>query len=75
MNIGVGNMASANELLGFLHGFYGLGATVAPLVATAMVTADLPWYSFYYIMVNLPLLFSDTSTDHPTRSLSQQANS
>ncbi|KAK8006141.1 MFS transporter [Apiospora marii] len=36
-NAWIGNMASANELLGFLHGSYGLGATVGPLVSTAML--------------------------------------
>ncbi|KIH95007.1 hypothetical protein SPBR_03669 [Sporothrix brasiliensis 5110] len=53
-NAWVGNMENANELLGFLHGAYGLGATIAPLIATAMVTkANLPWYTFYYLMVGL----------------------
>ncbi|ERS95010.1 MFS transporter [Sporothrix schenckii 1099-18] len=53
-NAWVGNMENANELLGFLHGAYGLGATISPLIATAMVTkASLPWYTFYYLMVGL----------------------
>ncbi len=40
----IGNMENANELLGFLHGAYGLGATIGPHVATAMVTqAGLQW--------------------------------
>lgn len=53
-NAWVGNMQNANELLGILHGMYGLGATIAPLVATAMVTkAGLEWYAFYYIMIGL----------------------
>jgi fucose permease len=51
-NAWIGNMENANELLGFLHGCYGLGATISPLVATAMVTkGNLPWYTFYYLMV------------------------
>ena len=51
-NAWIGNMHSANELLGILHGVYGLGATIGPLVATAMVTrAGLQWYVFYYLMV------------------------
>lgn len=46
-------MAHANEMLGFLHGFYGVGATIAPLIATTMVTkAELPWYYWYYAMVS-----------------------
>lgn len=49
-------MENANELLGFLHGCYGLGATISPLIATSMVTkAHLPWYTFYYLMVIAPL--------------------
>ncbi|KAF6838646.1 major facilitator superfamily transporter [Colletotrichum musicola] len=53
-NAWIGNMQNSNELLGFLHGAYGLGATVGPLIASAMVTkADLPWYTFYYVMTAL----------------------
>lgn len=56
-NAWIGVMANANEVLGFLHGCYGLGATIAPLVATAMITkAGLPWYSWYYCMVGFAFL-------------------
>lgn len=49
----VGNMANADEILGFLHGFYGVGAVLGPLAATSLITsADCPWYYFYYIMVS-----------------------
>ena len=52
-NAWIGNMEHSNELLGFLHGAYGLGATISPLIATAMVTkGNLPWYTFYYLMVS-----------------------
>ncbi|KAF2145802.1 uncharacterized protein K452DRAFT_125748 [Aplosporella prunicola CBS 121167] len=51
-NAWIGNMASANELLGFLHGLYSVGATLSPIVATTMITkAGLPWYAFYYVMI------------------------
>lgn len=51
-NAWIGNMENANELLGLLHGAYGLGATISPLIATAMVTkGNLQWYCFYYLMV------------------------
>jgi fucose permease len=51
-NAWIGNMANANEVLGFLHGFYGLGATLSPLIATSMIAgAGLSWYYFYYVMV------------------------
>ncbi|KAL2160303.1 hypothetical protein VTH06DRAFT_1476 [Thermothelomyces fergusii] len=53
-NAWVGNMHRANELLGVLHGAYGLGATIGPLIATAMVTkGGLPWHYFYYVMIGL----------------------
>ncbi|KAK0390088.1 hypothetical protein NLU13_3661 [Sarocladium strictum] len=53
-NAYVGNMRNANELLGLLHGAYGLGATIAPLVATSLVTrAGLPWWTFFYLMLGL----------------------
>ena len=51
-NAWIGNLANPNEILGFLHGFYGAGAVVSPLVATALITrAQTGWYSFYYIMI------------------------
>jgi len=63
-NAWIGNMHQANELLGILHGAYGLGATISPLVATAMVTkGNLPWYTFFYLMIGLDgsALFLTTS--------------
>jgi fucose permease len=52
-NAWVGNMANNNEVLGFLHAFYGLGATISPLIATTMITkGNLQWYTYYYIMVS-----------------------
>jgi fucose permease len=56
-NAWIGNMQSANEILGFLHGAYGLGATIGPLVATAMVTrGGLQWHAFYYLMIGLSVV-------------------
>ncbi|KAI0444222.1 putative MFS transporter [Xylaria telfairii] len=53
-NAFIGNLDRANELLGFLHGLYGLGAVISPLIATSMITkAGLPWYAFYYLMIGL----------------------
>jgi fucose permease len=58
-NAWVGNMADANQVLGLLHGFYGAGAVLAPLVATALVTkVGVGWWYFYYIMVAPILLFT-----------------
>lgn len=52
-NAWIGNMANANELLGLLHGVYGVGAVLSPLIATSMIArANLPWYFYYYVMVS-----------------------
>ncbi|KAK4941769.1 hypothetical protein LTR10_018373 [Elasticomyces elasticus] len=51
-NAWIGDMANANEVLGFLHGFYGLGGALSPLIATTVVTKrHWHWYEFYYLMV------------------------
>lgn len=62
-NAWIGNMANPNEVLGFLHAFYGVGAVLAPLIATTMVTRGdkLPWYTFYYVMVGMAVLELGTS--------------
>jgi hypothetical protein len=56
-NAWIGNMANPNEVLGFLHAFYGLGAVLAPLIATTMITkGHLPWYTFYYVMISMAFI-------------------
>lgn len=58
-NAWVGNLQDANELLGILHGAYGVGATIAPLIATAMVTkgtTPLYWFTYYYVMIAVSAL-------------------
>ncbi|KAH6968935.1 major facilitator superfamily domain-containing protein [Fusarium avenaceum] len=53
-NAWVGNLDRANETLGFLHAFYGVGGVISPLIATNMIAkASLPWYTFYYVMIGL----------------------
>ncbi|KAI6714917.1 major facilitator superfamily transporter [Diplocarpon mali] len=62
LNAWIGNMESANEMLGLLHGAYGLGAVISPIVATAMVAkAGLQWYTFFYVMVGGPITKANTS--------------
>lgn len=51
-NSWIGKLANANELLGLLHGLYGLGATLSPLLATVIATRKGGhWYQFFYFMV------------------------
>ncbi|KAJ5167921.1 uncharacterized protein N7482_003515 [Penicillium canariense] len=50
-NVWISHMADSHEVLGCFHGFYGVGATVSPLVATSLITkAGWEWYSFYYLL-------------------------
>ncbi|KAL8841616.1 MAG: hypothetical protein Q9170_000830 [Blastenia crenularia] len=56
-NAWIGNLAHTNQLLGLLHGFYGLGATISPLISTSMITkANLGWWTFFYLMTALAAL-------------------
>lgn len=49
----LGSMGNGHQLLGFLHGFFGLGAVSSPLVASLMYEkAGLPWYYFHWFMVS-----------------------
>ncbi|KAK9446824.1 major facilitator superfamily domain-containing protein [Limtongia smithiae] len=52
-NVYISNLRNENELLGLMHGFYGLGAVTSPLVATAMVTAGMRWNYYYIILFGL----------------------
>ncbi|KAF4465634.1 tetracycline resistance [Fusarium albosuccineum] len=62
-NAWVGNLDRANETLGFLHAFYGIGGTISPLIATNMIArAHLPWYNFYYVMIGLSVIELATCT-------------
>lgn len=47
-----GNMVGANKVQGSLQAFYSLGATVAPLAVTSMISSGLSWYVWYYVMVS-----------------------
>lgn len=49
-NTWVGNMHQANELLGILHGSFGLGATVAPLIVSTLVAKlHLEWHTYFCV--------------------------
>ncbi|XWW98991.1 hypothetical protein V2A60_006995 [Cordyceps javanica] len=53
-NAWLGNLDKSSELLGFLHAFYGVGGVISPFISTAMITkGNLPWYTFYYLMIGI----------------------
>lgn len=52
-NAWIGNMKNATETLGVLHGIFGVGAVLAPTIATLMlIQANLSWYTYYYVLVS-----------------------
>lgn len=70
------NLANATSVLGFLHGTYGIGGTVGPLIATTIVSRGHGWSVFYYIALGLACLngfaayftFHSYELDNPTSS-------
>ncbi|KAL4887680.1 MFS general substrate transporter [Aspergillus karnatakaensis] len=53
-NAYLGNMQNSGEILGLLHGLYGVGAVISPLIATNLITrAHVGWYTFYYFMIGI----------------------
>ncbi|TPX14051.1 uncharacterized protein E0L32_000445 [Thyridium curvatum] len=56
-NTFAGGLTNGTTMLGFVHGSYGLGGTVGPLIATALVTqARVPWSRYYLITLGLTVL-------------------
>jgi fucose permease len=56
-NAWVGNLRSTNELLGLIHGAYGFGGIIAPLLASAMITKlGLQWYTYFYVVIGLAIV-------------------
>jgi len=49
----VGSLHHAGGFLGLLQGCFGIGSTIAPLIANAVVRRGIPYYQFYYIPVSL----------------------
>lgn len=51
-NSWVGGLQNPNELLGLLHGFYGAGATIMPIVASVLLSKrNWQWFEIYYPFV------------------------
>ncbi|CAG8941375.1 unnamed protein product [Penicillium salamii] len=49
-NAWIGAMGNSNELLGIMHGLYGVGAVISPLLVTLMSKSNVPWFRFYNFM-------------------------
>lgn len=55
-NVFLSRLDKLSKYLSFCHASYGIGATVSPLMATAMVTSGIPWNYFYLIVLFLMAL-------------------
>ncbi len=54
-NVFIVNLANGTVILGAMHGFYGIGGVVSPLMATAMVSHGIRWSYYYFIPLSLAL--------------------
>ena len=55
-NVFTANLHNSTKMLGAMHGSYGVGGTIGPLMATAMVTSGhLLWSRFYLLTLSVTL--------------------
>lgn len=56
-NIFCGSLRNGTLMLGFLHGFYGVGGTTGPLIATTMVNVGgLAWGRYYAVILGVSVV-------------------
>lgn len=55
-NIFVVNLMNGTVLLGVMHGIYGLGGTLSPILATSIVSRGGRWSQFYAITLGLAVV-------------------
>lgn len=51
LNAWAGNLNSNNEMLGLLHGFYGLGGIISPSLATTLLLKGYQWNDLYLYLI------------------------
>ena len=55
-NVFCANLVNPTTTLGAFHGSYGVGGTVGPLMATALVSNHHRWSTYYFIPLGIALL-------------------
>jgi fucose permease len=55
-NSWIANLMNGTIMLGIMHGIYGVGGIVSPLIATAMISRGIRWSYFYLIPLTLSVL-------------------
>ncbi|KAK9463723.1 major facilitator superfamily domain-containing protein [Lipomyces oligophaga] len=56
VNVYLSHLEPMEILFGIVHGSYGIGATISPLVATALISKGVYWSNFYAILLGLNVL-------------------
>ncbi|KAK9458484.1 major facilitator superfamily domain-containing protein [Lipomyces oligophaga] len=57
-NVVIVSLENENELMGILHGCYGVGAILSPLIATAMISAGIQWSYYYFILLGFGIVIA-----------------
>ncbi|RTE83963.1 hypothetical protein BHE90_001562 [Fusarium euwallaceae] len=60
-NSWVGGLANGGTMLAFLHGCWGVGATIAPITVNAFVSRGWNWWAYYYLMLCLAIAAAATT--------------
>ncbi|KAH3684994.1 hypothetical protein WICPIJ_004026 [Wickerhamomyces pijperi] len=55
-NIFMSKLLNGSKYLGIFHGTYGVGATVSPLIATAMLNRGVIWHYFFLIPLGVSVV-------------------
>ncbi|HEY3992100.1 MAG TPA: MFS transporter, partial [Ktedonobacteraceae bacterium] len=56
LNAYIAALPNNGKLLNYLHAFYGMGALLGPLVASALLAQNLGWHATYMVWLALALL-------------------
>jgi MFS family permease len=55
-NSWLGSLKQANQVMGLLHGFYGMGGIICPAVFTAMIGEGIWWNICYSVLIGMSAL-------------------
>ncbi|KAI1765534.1 MFS general substrate transporter [Hypoxylon sp. FL1150] len=61
-NVFCANLRGSTTLLGYMHGSYGVGGALGPVVATAVVSAGALWSRYYLLTLGFALFNAGFST-------------
>ncbi|CAZ83040.1 unnamed protein product [Tuber melanosporum] len=61
-NVFASSLAGSTTAFGYVHGAYGLGGTISPLIATAMASRGILWSRFYLLLLGIAIFNSFLAT-------------